>query len=63
MSEELKPCPFCKESEFITLRFEKLFDMDFHYVHCRICEARGPRHIHKEKAIELWNESWKKENE
>lgn len=55
MPNELKPCPFCKESEFITLRFEKLFDMEFYYVSCRICGARGPRNLYKGKAIEAWN--------
>ena len=41
MQNELKPCPFCKETEFIEVRFEKLFNVDFHYVRCQICCARG----------------------
>ena len=55
MQNELKPCPFCKETEFIEVRFEKLFNVDFHYVRCQICCARGPMNIYKEKAIEAWN--------
>nr|DAQ90523.1 MAG TPA: restriction alleviation protein [Caudoviricetes sp.] len=63
MTNKLKPCPFCGETEFIGVNFKRLFNMDFHYVRCWICGARGPRNLHKGKAIELWNESWKKENE
>lgn len=55
METKLKPCPFCEEAEFIAVKFTRLFDVDFHYVSCRICGSRGPMNIDKQKAIEAWN--------
>lgn len=55
MTNKLKPCPFCRETEFIDVKFKRLFNMDFHYVHCWICGSRGPMNIDKQKAIEAWN--------
>lgn len=55
METKLKPCPFCKEAELIRLCFIRLLNTDFHYVSCRICCARGPLNIDKQKAIEAWN--------
>ena len=52
---ELKPCKFCDEKDYLTVRSEKLFNMDFYYGYCYICCARGPINCDKEKAIEYWN--------
>lgn len=56
---ELKPCRFCHEKDYLTIRSEKLFDMDFYYGYCHICCARGPINCDKEKAVEYWNEGVK----
>lgn len=55
MPNRLEPCPFCEETKFIEVRLKRLFDMDFHYVYCQICGARGPMHIDKQEAIGSWN--------
>ncbi len=55
MKTKLLPCPFCGETEFIGVKSKRLFNMDFHYVYCWICGARGPMNIDKQKAIEAWN--------
>lgn len=61
-TNKLKPCPFCKEAELIKAHFIRLLDMDFHYVSCRICCARGPLNIDKQKAIEAWNRCAREDN-
>ena len=55
MPNKLKHCPFCRETEFIEVTFKRFFNMDFHFVHCWICGARGPMNTDKQKAIEAWN--------
>lgn len=55
MPNKLKPCPFCEEAEFIAVQSKRLFNMDFHYVFCQVCCARGPLNIDKQSAIEAWN--------
>ena len=51
---ELKPCPFCKNSDD-----DMLFvwtDIDYtKYVFCNRCGAQGPRTSSKEGAIKKWN--------
>lgn len=60
MSEEPKPCPFCK-SENLSIISENLSIITGpkDYVECRNCGARGPIAMCEKaiasKALELWN--------
>lgn len=55
MTNKLKPCPFCGETELIGVRFRRLLNMDFHCGYCLICGASGPVNVDKQKAKEAWN--------
>lgn len=58
---ELKPCPFCGESLFITGR-EKTINLEeielttsLYYMFCQKCGARGPLLKSGQAAIDAWN--------
>ena len=49
---EMKPCPFCGESEFL-----KPVDYNGRYsVECEHCSAGGPMERTEEEAVAKWNE-------
>ena len=54
MSEKLKPCPFCG-GEDIFPRW--IIASDLYHCMCDNvkCQARGPKRLTKEEAIEAWN--------
>jgi len=57
MSEELKPCPFCKTSldiKWVEKQSDHIGRIGYK-VNCYSCEALGPFAFTEERAIELWN--------
>lgn len=53
MSETLKPCPFCGETEGVTL-CEHGNTPRWYFVHCN-CGATGSDDLGRSGAIEVWN--------
>lgn len=49
MTEEIHPCPFCNESEYL--------ECNGHYVACEKCLATGPEYYEADRklAIKAWN--------
>ena len=68
MTEELEPCPFCKNEEgqhIDSLRVLQEYEEGYNwYVYCRHCGARGPVYVNgkwttsRASAVEAWN-AWK----
>lgn len=50
---ELKPCPFCGESEYVTI--QKMLTREYWYVHCGNCRCRTAQYLDRQEAIEAWN--------
>ena len=51
MSEEIKPCPFCGNSEDLVIRGRVLS-----YIYCWNCGAESGLADSKDEAIEAWNQ-------
>lgn len=53
--ETLKSCPFCGDTENISIESPN-YEMPFDQVVCTICDAAGPGHtLSREEAIAAWN--------
>ena len=50
---ELKPCPFCGESEYVTV--QKMLTRKRWYVHCGNCRCRTAQYLDRQEAIKVWN--------
>ena len=55
MPDQLKPCPFCKESQLM-LKFSKRYGGKWMYVLCEECGTKGPPGEDGANAVELWND-------
>ena len=53
MTDELKPCPFCGEQEFISVR--NGMNAVAAWVICNNCGCYGPTEDTKAEAITAWN--------
>ena len=59
MENKLKPCPFCKEKENLSVNKDNSLVKN-KFVQCFECYATGPRAKTDEEAIYLWNKRNKK---
>lgn len=53
---ELKPCPFCAETDELDFGIVPSTVEDAYYITCDSCDANGPMGLSNEQSAELWNQ-------